>query len=232
MAKPKQKGNKYEIKTARRFSLWYTNNERDDIFWHSSSSGATATNQMKRNQCSMTNSCGDLCYLDAIGKSFCDLTLVEFKSGYTDKIKKNKSGKLTKTTGKKISITDLLDSKNRKNDPLLIEWFRKAQKEAIQHKRKHPIVVFQRDRRSSCIVFDKITWLMLEQNNNKDFIFPHNGNICFVGYKEFDLAILKLSDFFAWCHPKAFEQKIEFIKYRKYKVGKYSKNPEKLKVVL
>ncbi|MFB5623237.1 MAG: hypothetical protein ACE5RH_04525 [Nitrosarchaeum sp.] len=230
MKNKKQKGNKFEIKTCRRFSKWFSNGERDDLFWHTSGSGATATNQMRNKSFAMANSCGDMCYLDAIGKPLCELALFEFKSGYTEKIKKDKNGKLKKTTGKKISITDLLDSKNRKNEPLLIEWIRKAQNESKKHNRKHSIIVFARDRRSGCIVFHQNTWDMLSENNGRHFIHPHDGVICFINYKDLNLVVLKLNDFFAWCHPKAFFEKINRIPRRKYKTGKYSgKNIKKLK---
>lgn len=222
MKNKKQKGNKFEIKTCRRFSKWITNGERNDLFWHTSGSGGTATNQMRNKGDAMANSCGDMGYLDTLGKPLCDLIFFEFKNGYTEKIKKNKKGKFAKTTGKKLSITDIMDARV-KNDPLLIEWVQKAEKEAKVHNRKHSIIVYQRDHRRGCIVFHRHTWDMISENNGRKFIHPHDGTFFLIGYKNYNLIILKLEDFFAWCHPQAFFKKINRIPRRKYKTGKYRK---------
>lgn len=39
----KSKGNKYELKIARKFSRWYSPHDKDDYFWRTAGSGAKAT---------------------------------------------------------------------------------------------------------------------------------------------------------------------------------------------
>lgn len=50
MANGKIKGNNYERVISKRLSLWLTNNERDDLIWHTHGSGSRFTNRMKKNK--------------------------------------------------------------------------------------------------------------------------------------------------------------------------------------
>ena len=224
--KSKSKGNRFEISTAKGLSLWISNGKRDDLIFHSSSSGARATTRSKSNQ-DTANSCGDLCYLDAIAEPYMRDYLWEIKCGYTPKIKKKKDKngnvKFIRSSGKKISLADLLDGwGNKKSKPLLIEWLDKAKKEAKDHEKKHFIIIYQRDRKDACIVFQQETWNMIKYNNEKEFTM-YNGKIAYVIVDPYELVIVRLEDFYSWCYPKALYEKLNIgIKRLKWKSGKYS----------
>jgi len=77
----KAKGGAFERNVAKRLSLWYTHNERDDVFFRSASSGGRATQRFKKGQ-QTANSAGDLSYIDSVGEPFLKCVAVELKAGY------------------------------------------------------------------------------------------------------------------------------------------------------
>jgi hypothetical protein len=81
-SKSSAKGSSFEREVCRQLSLWWTNQERDDIFWRASQSGGRATTRAKRGK-STANSAGDVAYLDVIGKPFLDKVCIEIKRGYS-----------------------------------------------------------------------------------------------------------------------------------------------------
>lgn len=197
--KPNIKGAKYERNIVKSLSLWYTNGKRDDIFYRTSGSGARATKRINNN-IDTANSCGDISALDSIGQKLIDLCIFELKSGYTKQY-----------ASQSIQIIELIDTRNKK-DPLIVKWIKKIQKESKQHKRKHAIIIFRRDRKNSCILIFKNTWNILTKNNNYS---TNNINMAIVHYGKDIFAIMKLYDFFNWCDPKAFYQKVKRKKHRK-----------------
>lgn len=235
MAKHK-KGSAYERATCEEFSLWYSKSfldkPRDDIFWRTSASGARATIRMKKN-IDTTNSCGDIMALHKIGRKFTKICMIELKRGYSSKkiTCKNKKCKkkisIPNTGNNSISILNLLDApltKKLKKGPILLQWINKAIKEAKQHKRKHPIIIFRRDRKVSCIVLIRHTFDML-QNNYRNFTMS-DGQICEINIFGLNFFILRLDDFFDWCPPNAFFKKINILEKRRkiYNRGKYAGN--------
>lgn len=222
--KSKTKGNKFEIKTAKNISLWISDNNRDDLIWHSSSSGARATSRKKTNQ-NTVNSCGDLCYLDAEAEPYMKDYLFELKSGYTQKTKIVKDKKTNKPkikkTGKHISIADLLDGWGQGARPLLLEWLDKAKKEAKQHNKKHFVIIYKRDYKDACIVFQEKTFDMIIYNNEKRFTMG-DGKLARIYIDKYKLVIINLQDFFDWCYPKALYEKINIGLKIRGERGKYS----------
>lgn len=208
MKTKKEKGLIHEWKICKSLSLWYTKGKRDDIFYPTSSSGARATKRMKDN-ISTANSCGDVGALDHIGFSIIEQYIFELKSGYSKG-----------PPSQQIQIVELLDNRNKKL-PILIQWIKKLKKEAKKHNRKHPVLIFRRDRKDSCIVFFDYTWEMIRSNNQREFTM-NDGPSVMIGYKKYNLFVLRLLDFFYWCEPQALIKKVKRIKRRKYKLGKYS----------
>lgn len=76
------KGSSYEREICRKLSLWFTNNERDDIFWRTAGSGARATTRSKKGKKTF-GSDGDIQAQDPIGQSLIDLCSIEIKRGYS-----------------------------------------------------------------------------------------------------------------------------------------------------
>ena len=78
-----QKGGGYEREFCKELSLWWTNHDRDDVFWRSSQSGGRATTRRKQGK-STANSYGDIAATDAIGHPLIDLITFELKRGYKE----------------------------------------------------------------------------------------------------------------------------------------------------
>src|SRR3954464_11883516 len=91
MANRAGKGASFERDLCKRLSLWWTDGERDDVFWRTSQSGGRATSRTKKGK-KTKNSYGDICAVDPIGQPLLDLITFEVKRGYN-----------------KDSFTDLLD---------------------------------------------------------------------------------------------------------------------------
>jgi len=81
MTKGAGKGSAYERELAKEFSLWWSDNRRDDLFWRSSQSGGRATQRAKSGKTTV-NACGDLSAQDAEGQKLLDLFTIEIKRGY------------------------------------------------------------------------------------------------------------------------------------------------------
>jgi len=77
-----KKGSNYERKICKRLSLWWTDNERDDIFWRTSGSGARATQRSKKKK-STYGQYGDVQAIDPIGEPLIKLLTIEIKCGYS-----------------------------------------------------------------------------------------------------------------------------------------------------
>lgn len=236
MKNSKNKGSKFERKIAQKLSLWWTDNERDDIFYLTSGSGARAT-QRKKKGVDTANSSGDIGIIDPIGKPFIDMFLIEVKSGYTlgTRIKKKeiegildefyrlmvkhnlinpfelaiKKIRRIYNRGKQ-NIIDPLDFIDKKNYPLLLKWWEKAEIERRQSGRRWSLIIFQRDGRDTCVMVDtnifdekKLPFFgnslpklcvkyCCEEQNKKDKSF---------NVKMFDLTIIKFDDFLEWITP-------------------------------
>lgn len=77
------KGSEYERRIAKFLSRWWSNGERDDIFWRSQQSGGRATIRARRGK-STANQQGDLQAMDVIGQPLIDRVCIELKKGYKD----------------------------------------------------------------------------------------------------------------------------------------------------
>lgn len=77
----KNKGSAFEREVAKRLSLWWTDDEREDVFARSISSGAFATTRAKSSKGTF-GQYGDLQAIDPIGQPLIDLCVIEIKIGY------------------------------------------------------------------------------------------------------------------------------------------------------
>ena len=100
------KGSAFEREICKRLSLWWTDNERDDIFWRTSGSGARATQRSKSKKRTY-GQYGDVQAIDPIGEPLVKLLIIEIKRGYS-----------------KYTFADLLEkSQNPKVKKCLIQQF-------------------------------------------------------------------------------------------------------------
>ena len=74
----KNKGGNFERKICKLLSLWYSENERDDIFYRSASSGAMATQRFKKGKTTVGQG-GDITSADSDGIKFIEKVSIELK---------------------------------------------------------------------------------------------------------------------------------------------------------
>ncbi|MDR0392078.1 MAG: hypothetical protein LBH59_09235 [Planctomycetaceae bacterium] len=129
-SKSSSKGSAFEREVCRKLSLWWTHNERDDVFWRASQSGGRATTRSKRGK-STANSAGDVAYLDAIGKPLLDDVCIEIKRGYTAQ---------SDTTG-------LIDMLPLNRQPLLYKFIEQAKKSQQNAGAMYWMLIQKRDKR-------------------------------------------------------------------------------------
>lgn len=190
-----KKGSKFEREIATTLSLWWTNNERDDIFWRTQGSGARATTRSKQKKTTKYQY-GDITFTDPIGKPLIDLFLVEIKRGYT----------------KELLLLDLLDRGKKAKDPLFLKFWTKAEIEKKQGKRFYSLLIFKRDRHQACVCFHQAFY------NNIKKIIVNPVNI--IKIKKPRLCIMLLDDFLQINNKnieEILQKKIENVKIYKNK---------------
>ena len=124
------KGSQFERDFARKLSLWWTGDERDDIFWRSTTSGARATTRAKVGK-KTSGSYGDITAIDPVGLPFLKAFTPELKRGYN-----------------RETVQDLIDW----DRGAWREWIVKARKSAEQAGSKWWMLVVKRDRREPLMV--------------------------------------------------------------------------------
>ena len=213
------KGSNFENEMLKTFGLWWTNGERDDVFCRTAGSGAKATCRQKKGQ-STHNSCGDLGYLDEIGKPLIDWAVIEFKRGYTaggridwkeitEALEQFQNNLLSRSETVKglrriigkikgsssiIDALNLIDSNEKRN--LLLSWWLDLEEKRKFVKAKASLLVFRRDGKKTCIMME--TWVYYELC---DFVncSPYDNNHIDImdGLGGIDpLIIMRLEDFF------------------------------------
>jgi len=182
MSKSK-KGSAFERDTCRELSLWWSDGERDDIFWRTSGSGARATTRRKQEKRTAYEA-GDVGFRCPTGKLFVDFFLLELKRGYSNK----------------ISILDILDKYSGKK-PLLLQWWGKAEEERKSIKRQFSLIIFRRNSRRTCMLMD-LKLYNLFQDQCGDFF----SDVIFINRVTFQWVVISLVDFFNWVSPSTVKE--------------------------
>jgi len=182
--KSKAKGAKYEHEIAKELSLWWSEEERDDIFWSTHSSGARATQRSKQGK-NTAYQIGDLTCADPLGKPLLDVFVIECKRGYN-----------------KWDILELVDSPSNKwgEGSIVFEWNKIAM--VAKENGKEPLLIFRRDYKESTVM---IRFEMMER------LECFCGKVEFerIIYNN-QIAIFRFSDFLLWLPPIMI---FEYIKY-------------------
>lgn len=132
------KGGQNERTKCKQWSLWWSDGERDDVFWRTSGSGARATQRAKTGQ-ETTGSYGDMGYIDVEGKPFLDVFTVEFKKGYS----------------KDLDLLTLLDGKGTKY--MLLNFLQQVMGDAERAKNL-PLLEIHRDRKSPLVFVPSVVF--------------------------------------------------------------------------
>ena len=170
------KGPDWERNISKRLSLWWTEDDRDDIFWRTSGSGARATVRAKKG-IKTKYQYGDLTFTDPVGKPLIDYFLIELKRGYPD-----------------LGVLLLIDGKQKV--PVLVKWWKKAEKERQFGERKAAILIIKRDFKHPIIVFACDVFSRIES-----FCGEWEGNIVSVYLTAIEekLIIVPLYPFLKYC---------------------------------
>lgn len=171
-----QKGAQFERDICNYTSRWFTNGDRDDIFWRTSGSGARATTRAKKQKLTAYEY-GDMSFTDPIGKPFIDYFLVEIKRGYT----------------KNIDLLQFVDKLSSSKAPILLQWWKKAEKERKFGKRKNTLIIFKRDRHEICCMISGLLFSKCKNRYNKPLFNFINVTL---GTKNF--IVMRYYDFLGW----------------------------------
>jgi hypothetical protein len=188
----KSKGGNFERETAVALSLWWTQGERDDIFWRTQNSGGRSTMRSKQRK-ETEGQYGDIAATDPSGKLLLDNWCIECKTGYAS----SKKGEVLTKDGTKKSVKlitnwcvlDLIDSKQA-GAVIEILW-EQAYHQALKNGTQ-PILIFRRPRMSPCIAFNLNYFNYL----TKLFGIPDKNRI--IVRASYSIVIMSLSDFFDW----------------------------------
>lgn len=129
------KGSSYERAMCRRLSLWWTDNDRDDIFWRSSGSGGRAKVR-GRAGLQTAGQHGDVSATDPIGAPLIDLITIEIKRGYSD-----------------YTFQDILDRPVGGGVQEWERWFAQAMESNTQAGSYAWMLITRRDRRAPLVWF-------------------------------------------------------------------------------
>jgi hypothetical protein len=186
------KGSDFERELARAFSLWWTHNTDDTVFWRVLGSGGRATRKSRTGKGTTHVSFGDLEATCPSGYAFTDQIVCEFKRGYG-----------------RWAITDILDARTIKTQAwhLFMEQVLESWKNS---ERRWWIVVFKRDQRKPMIALCRtlFIWLYGEPSasngmgyRRKIFRSLKHGRLY---HGEMSCALMTLDDFFVSVQPEVF----------------------------
>lgn len=202
--KPGAKGSQFEKDVCKAFSLWITNNKRDDIFYKTSGSGGRATHRQKQNK-TTAFSAGDMSFNDILGRRLIEYFLVEIKRGYNNKMK----------------VMSLID-KTIKGEPSIVKWFKKGEVERKQNNRRATIIIFRRDYCKTVIALKEQTYIELENivGPYTDYGISNVITLHLDSTQGFTIVMIPLEGFFEWISPDEFRRA-----YKAWKKTKGWKQP-------
>lgn len=183
------KGSNFEREICKKLSLWWTNNERDDVFWRTAGSGARATTRFKKGKKTAYEE-GDIKATDPIGQPLMDLVSIELKRGYS-----------------KDTLSDLIDKPKDSKPSMYEKFIEQAIRECKnQEDGKEWILIVKRDRRDA-ILFTSMEFF----KKIKPFIQILITNCMFCHYWYEDktrrkIFIWKFQDFLNLTHPNIIKE--------------------------
>lgn len=178
------KGSEFEREFCKALGLWWTQGQRDDIFWRTAGSGARATARTKTNR-STYGQYGDVQAVDPIGAPLMIRVTIELKRGYNQ-----------------TSPYHLLDADPKAKLQQFGSFLQQARGSAADARTKWWWLVTKRDRRQSMIHLPTaLTRILVGTFGRVDFPM---GRIW--GVEEEAIDSLALADFLEWAHPDFFRE--------------------------
>ncbi len=156
----KSKGSAYEREIAKKFSLWWTDGERDDVFWRTDNSGGRATTRAKSGVKTFGQR-GDLQASDPIGQPLMDLCVIEIKRGY-----------------KESSIGDMLDAPDSAKQKIFGGFVEQVITDFNKSQSLSWMLITKRDRREELVTMPYAFRLNLVRNSGEsERPIPYSMNI-------------------------------------------------------
>lgn len=137
------KGGQFERDICRLLSRWWTDGDRDDVFWRSSGSGARATTRAKHGL-KTAGSSGDVTIIDPIGAPLLDVFTIELKRGYSSH-----------------TIHSLIDHSWKEKEQMWSKWIRQATEAQANASSMSWMIISRRDSRESLITLPESTQRIL-----------------------------------------------------------------------
>jgi hypothetical protein len=131
------KGADFERELCKKLSLWWTDDERDDVFWRTAGSGGRAT-MRGRKGASTYGQDGDIQAVDPVGKPLMDLVTIELKRGYAP-----------------ATFADILEPTKKGTTPMYLTFFEQAIRSAKNAGSVSWWLIVRRDHRASTIFFPR-----------------------------------------------------------------------------
>ena len=178
MANKSYKGRTFEIALATQLSLWWTEGERDDVFWHTHDSGGRATKRAAKGK-KTKNLHGDICAVDPIGQPLIDMITFEAKRGYN-----------------RHTLADLLDKPDGAAAQEWEKWIEKAHTSQVNAGSLSWMIVAKRDRRDVLCVCPMALLVRLGVDKFAARIWLEEGQ----------LGAMKLAEFLNTVHPNRIRQ--------------------------
>lgn len=146
-----QKGSQFEREICGMLSLWWTDGERDDIFWRTFGSGGRAKRRGRAGK-QTAGAHGDITATDPIGVPLTSVFTVEIKRGYSS-----------------YTLQDLLDRPDGSAQQMWETWLQQVIESHEQAKSVSWVLIVQRDRREPIVfmpfgiggLFDQGFWRLV-----------------------------------------------------------------------
>lgn len=178
------KGASFEREVSKQLSLWWTDGERDDVFWRSSMSGGRATVRGKQGKAT-ANQYGDITATDSIGEPLVSKVVIELKRGY-----------------KNWSVMDTLDSPT----PHTTQFHKFLQQVLAACKladTNHFLLICKRDRRQPIVIMPM--WLVEHPYVYvSPELYPHIYGRVWINGTAIRYCTMLLKDFFKEFMPRYF----------------------------
>ena len=150
-----KKGGQFERTICKELSLWWTEGERNDVFWRTSTSGARATSRSKKGK-STFGQYGDIQATDPIGQPLIDLCTIEIKKGYF-----------------KHTYFDLMDKLSSETKQPYRQFIQQARDQQKEAKTFSWLLITARDRKKSMIAMPvKLKRLLMKVGGEPDGCYP------------------------------------------------------------
>jgi len=179
------KGDNFERECCRYLSLWWSDGEKDDIFWRNRRRITSRTKAAERQM-------GDIAAVHPEGIPLTELFNIEIKTGYA----KTKHGKKFKISN--WDILDLIDSTKPKGRKVFWDFWEQTKTDA-ELSQRIPLLIFSRDYHVPVVgIYGR------DLNKLAYFVGTPFFNQIIIFFKtELPIKLIRLEDFLIWASPGA-----------------------------